>query len=188
MGTKTKVALAGTFVGLVAMTAAAFGQTGTGSSGGASTATSAPRDRRAARADRQAATRCPTTVPRRASRVVHRETMLKTPAGFATVIVDQGEITSIDHARKQLTIRRLDGQTVSATATDETKVCRDGKPSSFDALKVGDRARLGQVRSERFTGLRRIVALSPDAAASQPPASPADFSGDGLDDPAGGFF
>ena len=30
MGTKTKVALAGTFVGLVAMSAAAFGQTGSG--------------------------------------------------------------------------------------------------------------------------------------------------------------
>jgi len=52
MGTKTKIALAGTFVGLVAMAAAAFGQTGSGSGSdsGAQTTKYPTQQRRAAAA------------------------------------------------------------------------------------------------------------------------------------------
>jgi hypothetical protein len=190
MGTKTKIAIAGAFVGVVAMGAAAFGQSGSGGSSATPSATSAPKDRRAARMDSRAADRCARVAARsarRAARLVHRESKLKAPAGFATVTADQGDITAIDHSAKQVTIRRLDDETVTATATDRTYVCKDGTIVPFDSLKVGDHARLVQVRSERFTGLRLILALSPQAAASQP-ASPSDFSGDGLGDLSGEVF
>jgi hypothetical protein len=178
MGTKTKVALAGTFVGLVAMSAAAFGQTGSGS--GTPTAPGAPRERRAAAAEKRGDQRCGKLDGRRARRLVHNEAKIKAPAGFANITVDQGTITAIDG--KKVTIKRLDGESVSATATDKTKVCKDGKVANFDALKKGDHARLVQVRSERFTGLRRIAAVSPGSESSAPPASPATFSGDDLGD------
>jgi hypothetical protein len=183
MGTKTKVALAGTFVGLVAMSAAAFGQTG--ADPGSDTPTprakrTATAERRAAAAERRANGRCPTLDGRRAQRLVHNESKVKAPAGFANITVDQGTITALDG--KKVTIKRLDGESVSATATDQTKVCKDGKVSTLDALKKGDHARLVQVRSERFTGLRRIAAVSPGSESSAPPASPADFSGDDLGD------
>jgi len=181
MGTKTKVALAGTFVGLVAMSAAAFGQDGSGS--GTPTEQSSPRERRAAGAERRAAAaerrangRCPTLDGRRARRLVHSDSKLKAPAGFADVTVDQGVITALDG--KTVSIKRLDGESVSATATDETKVCKDGKVSTFSALKKGDHVRLVSFRSERFTGLRRIVAVTPGSGSSARPASRADFSGD----------
>ena len=104
---------------------------------------------------------------------------MKAPDGFANLTVDQGTISAIDG--KKVTIKRLDGETVSATATDETKVCKDGKPSTVGALKIGDHARLGQVRSERFTGLRKIAAVTPGSESSAP-ARPADFTGDDLGD------
>ena len=183
MGIKTKVALAGTFVGLVAMSAAAFGQSGSDSG----SATPAPRakgtasaERRAAAAEKRGDRRCARLDGRRAQRLVHKEAKVKAPAGFANITVDQGIITGIDG--KKVTIKRLDGESVTATASDETKVCKDGKVATFDALKKGDHARLGQVRSERFTGLRRIAAVSPGSESSAPPASPADFSGDDLGD------
>ena len=110
---------------------------------------------------------------------------MKAPAGFANITVDQGTITAIDG--KKVTIKRLDGETVSATAVDETKVCKDGKPSTVGALKAGDHARLVQVRSERFTGLRKIAAVTPGSESSAP-ARPADFSGDDLGDLLDGTF
>jgi hypothetical protein len=182
MGTKTKIAIAGTFVGLVAMSAAAFGQTGSGS--GTPTASSAPRERRAAAAEKRADGRCAKLDGRRGQRLVHSEAKVKAPAGFANITVDQGTITAIDG--KKVTIKRLDGESVSATATDQTKVCKDGRVTTFDALEKGDRARLVQVRSERFSGLRRIGAVSPSSESSASPASPADFSGDDLGDLLGG--
>jgi hypothetical protein len=184
MGTKTKIALAGTFVGLVAMSAAAFGQTGSGSDPSSSTNTS--RRPRAAAAEGRAARRCSRLDGRRAGRLVHSEAKVKAPAGFANITVDQGTITALDG--KKVTIKRLDGESVSATATDKTKICKDGEVVSFDALKTGDHARLVQVRSERFTGLRRIAAVSPGSESSAPPASPAGFSGDDLGDLMDGSF
>lgn len=186
MGTKTKIALAGTFVGLVAMSAAAFGQTGSGSTAG----TAAPTDRgarRAEAADKRADRRCGRLDGRRAERLVHSEAKVKAPNGFANLTADQGTITSIDG--NKITIKRLDGESVSATATDQTKVCKDGKPSTVGALKTGDHARLMSVRSERFTGLRRIAAVSPGSeSSSAPQGRPADFSDDGLGDLLEGTF
>ena len=109
-----------------------------------------------------------------ARRVVHSETKLKVPDGFANVTVDAGEITAIDHGDKTLTIKRLDGESVSATATNETKVCKDGEAVAFDSLKKGDHTRLVSVRSEKFTGLRKIGAVTPGSAEDEAaPARPA---------------
>ena len=187
MGTKSKLALAGGFVGMVAMAAAAFGQSSPGS--GTQTAPASPSDRRAAAAQNREERVCGRVGTRhRAARLVHNEAKIKAPNGFAYITIDQGDITGIDHGSKKITIKRRDGESVSATATDQTKVCMGGKPVSFDALKVGDHARLLQVRSERFTGLRRIAAMTPGSENSNPPASPAEFSGDELGDPTGGVI
>jgi hypothetical protein len=169
MSIKTKIALAGSFVGLVAMAAAAFGQTGSGSST-AEQGTDTPRARRAAAAERRDGDRCPDR-PYRARRLVHSDTKVKVPSGFATLTVDQGEVTAIDHGAKTITIKRLDGTSVTRTAVDETRVCKDGDPAAFDSLKTGDLARLVYVRSERFTGLRKIVAVTPGSEGSQTPAA-----------------
>lgn len=169
MGIKTKVALAGTFVGVVAMAATAFGQTGSDSGSGTDEGSERPRERRAAAAQRRDGDRCGSPGPR-ARRLVHSETKMKVQEGFAVATVDQGEITAIDHGAKKITVKRLDGQSVTRTATDETNVCKNGDPASFDSLKVGDQARLVYVRSERFTGLRKIVAVTPGSEQDQAPA------------------
>jgi len=171
MGTKSKLALAGAFVGVVVTAATAFGQTGSGTP--ETSANEGPRAKRAAMAQQRDGDRCGKPRPRAVRRVVHSETKLKTPAGFALVTVDAGEITSIDHTDKTITIKRLDGESVTATATDETKVCKDGKAVAFDSLKKGDLARLVSVRSEKFTGLRKIGAVTPGSAENEPPARPA---------------
>jgi hypothetical protein len=187
MTTKSKLVLAGSFVGVVAMAVAAFGQTGTPSDEATPRARRTPTQeqreaRRAQRADRRDERRCDGRATRRVGRLVHSDAKVKTPNGFAVLTIDQGEITSIDHSAKKLTIKRLDGESVTAAAVDETKVCKDGRPSSFDALKVGDHARLMQVRSERFTGLRRIAAVTPGSEPAESRGSAADFGGDEFDD------
>lgn len=184
MGNKTKLALATSFVGVVVTAATAFGQTGAGSrSPDGAAATETPRARRPAAAQQRDGDRCGKPRPRAVRRIVHSETKIKTPSGFAIVTVDAGEITAIDHGDKTITIKRLDGESVTATATDETKVCKDGKAAAFDSLKDGDLARLVSVRSDKFTGLRRIGAITPGSEQDQtPPARPADVSDDEMAD------
>lgn len=186
MGIKTKFALATAFVGVAAMAATAFGEGGTDTPARsdaptAQSSTDAPNardERRPGAADRRAQRRerrCPS--PDRAgrgARLVHRESKFQVREGFALVTLDQGRITKIDG--RTITIKRLDGESVTATATDETKVCKDGEPATFAALKVGDLARLIQVRSPSVNGLRRITAVTPRSDSST--ASPSDFSGE----------
>ena len=171
MRVKTKLTLAASFVGVVAMAAAAFGQAGGEPDSGSG-------DEK--RADRAAAARdgdkCggPDRIGRRPFRVVHSESKVKTPEGFALITVDQGKVTAVDHSDKKITIERADGEKVTAAAVDETNICKDGKKAAFDSIKVGDLARLVSVRSERFTGLRRIGIHTPgsEPAATERPARP----------------
>src|SRR5437867_2400100 len=119
MGARTKIALAASFVGVVVTAAAAFGQTGSGT------------DKTAAKPDKKSQ-RSPdecggANAGRRAERLVHSDTKVKTKNGFALITVDQGTVTAVDHHSKTITIERADGEKVTATAVDETKVCKDGK-------------------------------------------------------------
>ncbi|MFY9589035.1 MAG: hypothetical protein WAT66_16455 [Actinomycetota bacterium] len=173
MGTRSKLALAGAFVGVVVTAATAFGQTGSSSPGSSTSPTERPRAQKRAALAEKRADRCRAPRPRMTRRVVHSETKLKVPDGFANVTVDAGEITAIDHGDKTVTIKRLDGESVSATATNETKVCKDGDAVAFDSLKKGDVARLVSVRSEKFNGLRKIGAVTPGSAEGEAPARPA---------------
>ena len=157
MRTRTKLTLASSFVGVVAMAAAAFGQAGPG---GGSEEDKAPKgDRPAAAAKGKDGCR-PDQGGRRAGRLVHSESKVQLREGFGQITVDTGKVTAVDHSAKKITIKRSDGETVTATAVDQTNVCKDGKKASFDAIKVGDLARLMSIRSERFTGLRRIGAFT----------------------------
>lgn len=194
MGIKTKFALATAFVGVATMAAAAFGAGGSSTTQSseptAQSSTDAPHPQRPGRADRRGqrrnANRCPAPggARPRAMRLVHRESTYQLPEGTATVTLDQGKITKIDG--NTVTIERLDGKTVSATASDKTKVCKDGEPSTLSALKVGDHARLAQVESPKFTGLRRIVAFTPKSDANT--ASPSTFSGEDFGDLSGEIY
>src|SRR5262245_4993708 len=130
MGTKTKLTLAAGFVGVVAMAAAAFGQTGADPSSDESTQR---KDRLAAAHDGD---RCgQERLGRRLGRLVHSEAKIKLPEGYAIVTVDTGKVTAIDHSDKTITIKRDDGETVKATAVEETTVCVDGEKAAFDAIK-----------------------------------------------------
>lgn len=166
MRTRTKLTVAASFVGVVAMAAAAFGQAGAPSGTDDETA---QRDGRAAAQERAGRDGCgPDHVGRRAARLVHSETKVNTPEGFALFTIDHGTVTAVDHSDKKITIERADGEKVTATAVDETQVCKDGEKAAFDSIKVGDRARLVSVRSERFTGLRRIIVVTPGSEPAPP--------------------
>jgi uncharacterized low-complexity protein len=184
MGIKTKLVFAAGFVGVVAVAAAAFGQTNSSPTPNAGTRSTPRSERRAAAARQRQEGRCGRAGPRAVRRVVHGELKVKTSPGFAFVTIDTGEISAIDHAAKKITVKRLDGEVVTAVATDQTRVCKDGRASTFDALTVGDHARLVQIRSDRFTGLRRIGAITPGSEPASAGASPAGFGGD---DPGGLF-
>ena len=194
MGIKTKFALATAFVGVATMAAAAFGAGGSSTAQSneptAQSSTDAPGLQRPGpagrRGQRRDADRCSARAGARprAMRLVHRESTYQAPDGSATVTLDQGKITKVDG--KTITIERLDGKSVSATASDETKVCKDGEPSTLSALKVGDHARLAQVRSAKVTGLRRVVAFTPKSDANK--ASPSGFSGEDFGDLTGGLL
>ncbi|MGH2726148.1 MAG: hypothetical protein ACRDKS_04145 [Actinomycetota bacterium] len=167
---RTRMTLAASFVGVVAMAAAAFGQTGAPSGTGEE---KTQNERRAGANERAGRDGCgPDHAGRRAARLVHSETKVKTPQGFALFTIDHGVVTSIDHSAKKMTIKRSDGEHVTATAVDETQVCKDGKKAAFDSIKVGDHARLVSVRSERFTGLRRIVVITPGSEPAAPDRAP----------------
>jgi hypothetical protein len=113
---------------------------------------------------------------------------VKAPKGFADLTLDQGEITAVDTSSDKVTIKRLDGVSVTATATDKTIVCKDGKAATLADLDKGDRARLVQVRSEKFTGLRKIVAFTAKNDDAAPARAAADFGEDDVESLLDGTF
>jgi hypothetical protein len=170
MNLKTKTALAAGFVLAVGIAATAFGQGGGSTpapAGGTAPAGSSSPSASVPRAQRQAAA-CGRAVQRpRARRVVHADLKIQLPrGGFATATGDRGTITAVDASGKSLTIKRADDQTVTVTATDATKICKDGKQAGFGELKVGDFAGILQVDYEGRHLVRRIVDVSSNAAGS----------------------
>lgn len=131
-----KTAIAAGFVGAVAVAATAFGQTGT-----PSPTDPAAKDRR------------------KAHRVVHSETKVQTDDGFALVIRDHGEITAVDGSR--VTIKRLDGETVTVAAGEDTRIRRNGEQATVSDLKPGDRAAIVQIDRGGARVVRAIRAFSP---------------------------
>lgn len=101
-------------------------------------------------------------------RLVHSETKVQLEEGFGLRVLDVGEITGIDG--NTITIERADGETVSATGDEDTRVCRNAERASLEDLQVGDRAALRQAGPEGELTLRAVMARSPDAEETQ--ASP----------------
>jgi hypothetical protein len=171
MGTKAKMALATGFVGAAALAATAFGQVATSAQEGDGTgAPQAPRlprvqqqlDRNPNRDGCADAARRP-GARRLARRLVHSESKVQLGEGFGVVTVDVGEITALNDVSKTVTIKRADGESVSATAQDGTKICRNGKPATFADLEVGDRAGIVQGDANGEHKVRRIGAHSKDS-------------------------
>jgi hypothetical protein len=153
MGYKTKLVLAGGFALAVGVTVTAFAQ-----GGGGSTATPAasPNANRPARAGCGRA-----QTGRRAGRLVHGTLEVQLRQGFGNVTLDRGTITSVDESAHTLTIERADGQSVTATASDRTRICVEGHAGTFDQLKTGDRAGIVQLDYQGRHVVRRILDVGP---------------------------
>lgn len=93
--------------------------------------------------------------------LVGGEFKLERDDGFMVVLVDAGTITAVDG--NDVTIERADGETLTVTATDETKIARDRERAEVGDLQVGDRAHV--LRRDAGDGMQLvgIRALSPEA-------------------------
>lgn len=143
---KTAIALG--FVGVVAMGAAAFGQSDTSSPAPAASST----------AQAQARPR----IGKLGNRIVHGDLTLNTRKGLVNARVDGGKVTAVDASAHTLTIKRADGQSVSFTATDATRVRKNGEKATFADIKVGDLVQVIQL--DRGNGFK--VALIRDRSAA----------------------
>ena len=142
---KTTIALA--LVGTIAMAAAAFGQSDSGS----------PTPTATTSAQAQARPR----LGRLGNRIVHGDLTLNTRKGIVTAKIDGGTVTAVDANARTLTIKRPDGQSVSFTATDATRVRKDGQKAAFSDIAKGDLVQVIQI--DRGDGF--VVALIRDRGA-----------------------
>ncbi|MGH9269287.1 MAG: hypothetical protein ACRD0D_14075, partial [Acidimicrobiales bacterium] len=94
------------------------------------------------------------------SRLVHSESKIQMEGGFALLMVDRGEVASMEG--DALTITRADGETVTAEAGEQTKICLNGKPATLGDLKPGYRAAIVQGGLEGESVVRAIRAFTPD--------------------------
>jgi hypothetical protein len=174
MGYKGKVAAAAGFVPAVGLAATAFAQGGSGS--GTVTPTAAASSTPGARQRPSGA--CGRAMERpRAQRLVHGTAEVEAKrGGFANVTVDRGTITSTDPSTKTLTIKRADGQSVTATASDSTRICVDGHEGGFGELKTGDRAGIVQADYDGRHVVRRIVDVGPASSGSNTASDNGDLS------------
>jgi hypothetical protein len=92
--------------------------------------------------------------------LVTGETMFSSDEGFLTRLIDAGPVGAVDG--DNVTIERADDQTVLATATEDTRVTRDGARATVSDIKVGDHAFI--VRVDRGDGpvVEAIHAVSPE--------------------------
>ncbi|MGZ4143081.1 MAG: hypothetical protein ACXVQY_11275, partial [Actinomycetota bacterium] len=117
----------------------------------------------------------PPALRRLGNRVVHGELKIKTQNGYATVLIDSGTVTAVDPSAHTLTLKRPDGQSVSVTATEATRVRKNGEKASFSDIASGDLVQVIQI--DRGSGF--VVALIRDRApgstsAAGQTAAPAD--------------
>lgn len=98
-------------------------------------------------------------------RLVHSESKVQAPdKSFVTVIVDHGEVTGV--SGNTVTIKRLDGESVSVTATDTTKIRRNGEDAAIGTLVAGDRAHISQI--VKADGTRTVGAIRVHSADFKP--------------------
>ena len=174
-----RMGLALGFLGVIAMTAVAFGKDGPVPSGVATTPAKGAHalDHRANRhGDRKAFHGLGGF-----KHIVTGEFKVKTPTGFATARIDTGTVTSV--AGRTLTFKRLDDQTVTVTATDQTRIGKDGHhPVALSDIKPGDRVRVLRVDDGSGFTVRAIRAHSPNGTHAADGAHAAgDAHGEGLE-------
>ena len=145
---KATIALA--FVGVVGMAAAAFGQSDS----------AAPTPSASAPTQQQGAQKLG-RLGRLGNRVVHGDLKIKTPNGFANAKIDTGTVTAVDATARTITNSRSDGQTVTVTATDKTRVRKQGQKATFSDIAKGDLVQIIQI--DRRNGF--VVALIRDRGA-----------------------
>ena len=143
---KTAIALG--FVGVVAMGAAAFGQSGASSPAPAASST--------------AQAHAKPRIGKLGNRIVHGDLTLNTRKGLVSAKVDGGKVTTVDATAHTLTIKRADGQSVSFTANDATRVRKNGEKATFGDIKVGDLVQVIQL--DRGNGF--VVAVIRDRSAA----------------------
>lgn len=97
----------------------------------------------------------------RPHRLVHSEAIVQAKEGFATHITDHGKVTSIKAST--ITIERADGKSVSATTSDQTRICRDGKAAKLSDLKAGDQAGVIQIQKDSTTKVKAVRASSEES-------------------------
>jgi hypothetical protein len=145
---KATIALA--FVGMIAMAAAAFGQPDSSSPTPTASTSSQPGAERLGRFGKLG------------NRVVHGDLKIKTPNGFANVKIDSGTVTAVNPGARTITIQRADGQTLSVTATDKTRVRKQGQKATLADIARGDLVQIIQI--DRGDGF--VVALIRDRGAA----------------------
>lgn len=143
---KTAIALG--FVGVIAMGAAAFGQSDASSPAPAVSSSSRAQAR--------------PRIGKLGNRIVHGDLTLNTRKGIVNAKVDGGKVTAVDANAHTLTIKRADGQSVSFTATDATRVRKNGEKASFGDIEVGDLVQVIQL--DRGNGFVVVVIRDRSAA------------------------
>lgn len=92
-------------------------------------------------------------------RVVTGEFKVKTRDGFATVRVDHGTVKSVEG--NTLALERADGQTVTVTATDDTRIRKNGEQARLADIEAGDLVRVMRRDDGDGLVLRGIHARTP---------------------------
>jgi len=94
----------------------------------------------------------------KAKRLVHSEAIVQAEDGFVTHLTDRGKVTSVKG--NTVTIERADGKSVNATASEDTRVCRDGKAAKVSDLKTSDQAGIIQLQKGGATTVKAVMAHS----------------------------
>ena len=165
-----KTIMVAAMVGVLALATVAVAQTDSPESDEKEKSAEERRDARRDRIkDRRHRDGCGRHFGPKARKMVYSETKIQTEDGFALLLADVGEVTAVSES--SITIQRADGETVSATANDETKVCYQGEKASLGDIQVGDKAALRRVRNGDETGLKAVFAGTPkDGESDEAPA------------------
>ena len=157
-----KTILVAAMVGLLALATVAVAQTEEDDSDEGPRSAQERREALSERFDRRHASHrdgCGRHFGPKARRIVYNETKVQTEDGFAVIQLDVGEVTVVNGS--SITIERGDGESVSATANDEAKVCYNGEEAALGDIQVGDKAALRRLTQGDETVLKAVKAGTP---------------------------